>query len=471
VVATAVGDVPSVLRPGTDELGALVPPGRPGHLARALVAATAEDPQVAERAARARAQVLEHASADVWCDRLLALLGRHVEHRRADDDLQVALVSHGYAPRIGGIERQRAVVTPLLRSDRVDARVICRRDPGTARFDLVAGVPVHRIAVPGPKPVASVTFTLGALGRVLAFRPEVIHAHEFHSTARVGLLASRILRRPLVVSAHRSGPLGDVQRQGRRLSGRRRTRSLIRRADLLIAVSEEVRDELVDAGAPAERVALVRNGVDTERFRPASFGERAALRAGLGVGPDEVVTVFVGRVAAEKRIDLLISAWLDVHAALGVPGTLLVAGDGPERARLEAETRGRRVRWLGVVDDPSGVLRAADVFVLPSEAEGLSNALLEAGATGLGLLVTDVGGAREVVDDGESGVVVPAGDLGALSDALKRLVGDGELRQRLGRGARQRTIEQFSAAVVATRLADHYRRLAGRPTPHAEARS
>ena len=466
VLATDVGDVPSVLRvePGAELLGMLVPPGRPDLIAEALVELAAGRAEVEDRAARARSHVERTASLERWSDRLFSLLGRQAAHRVADDRIRVAVLSHGYWPRIGGIERQRGVITPLLRAREIDARVVCRRDPDTVPFDLVAGVPVHRVAVPGTKPVAAMSYTIGALARVLAMRPDVIHAHEFHSTARVGLWAARIGRRPLVVSAHRSGALGDVQRQGRRLSGRIRTRRLLQRADLLVAVSAEIAAEMVEAGASPDRVRIIRNGVDVDRFAPLGTDTRVRRRAEWGWSADELITVFVGRIAEEKRVEMLIESWRETHRSLASPGTLVIAGEGPERERLEAATAGESVVWLGIVDDPSALLSCADVFVLASAAEGLSNALLEAAAAGLGIVVTDVGGAREVIDDGETGLVIPPDDPGALADAMKTLLGDPDLRHLMGGSARVAVAEQFGADRVADAYAGLYRELAGRPS-------
>jgi glycosyltransferase involved in cell wall biosynthesis len=464
VVATEVGDVPSVLRaPDGETLGVLVPPGRPERIASALVDIAAGGVELAARTERARLQVERTASIEVWSDRLADLLARHATHPVTDRPLKVAVLSHGYWPRLGGIERQRAIITPRLRAAGIDARVVCRRDTDTIPFDLVGGVPVHRVAAPGPKALASVSYTAAALARLLWFRPDVIHAHEFHSTARVGLWAARLLGCPLVVSAHRSGPLGDVQRQGRRPSGRLRRRRLLQRADLLVAVSEEIEAEMLAAGATPERIAVIGNGVDTTRFSPLDPATRHALRTAWGWDDDEVVTVFIGRVAPEKRVGMLIEAWRDAQRALATSGTLVIAGDGPERAVLETAWADDRVRWMGVLDDPADLLACADVFVLPSVAEGLSNALLEAAASGLAIVVSDVGGARDVIGDGESGVLVAPDDPGALADGLKMVLGDAEERVRLGRGARDGVVDRFGVERIAARFAASYRELAGRP--------
>jgi glycosyltransferase involved in cell wall biosynthesis len=228
-------------------------------------------------------------------------------------------------------------------------------------------------------------------------------------------------------------------------------------------VSDDIAVEMRSVGADEGRITVVRNGVDTDRFAPLPAATRAELRRGHGWTDDDLITVFVGRVVDEKRVDLLIDSWRNAHRRLARPGTLVVAGEGDRRAELESATAGENVEWWGIVDDPAELLACADVFVLPSIAEGLSNALLEAASTGLGIVVTDVGGAREVVIDGASGIIVPPDDVRSLCDGLTSLLGDPELRGRLGAEARLGVIDSFGADRVAHRFADIYRGLAGRP--------
>lgn len=385
---------------------------------------------------------------------------------------RVVVLSHGYYPRIGGIERQRAQVTPRLVRGGATASVITRAEAGAPRREVLDGVEIVRLPTLGgkargsaavrrriwqlAKPWDSAVYLVLGTAAVVRRRPDVIHSHEFISTARLGLLTGRLLGVPVIVTSHRSGPLGDVgrnlgSRRGRRLLERIRTR-----AALAVAVSHEIDEELAGIGIPAERRRVVLNGVDVERFRPGTPDERGALRAELGLG-DGPVVVFVGRLAPEKRVDLLLEVWAKVVAA-APDATLVVIGHGGEEERLHAMAPSGVV-FLGSVLDPAPVLRAADAFVLPSIAEGLSNALLEAQCSGLAAVVTDVGAARTVVDDGVTGLVVPPDDAAGLLSALESLVGDADLRARMGAAARRRMVELFSIDATAASFLDAYRRL------------
>ncbi len=189
---------------------------------------------------------------------------------------------------------------------------------------------------------------------------------------------------------------------------------------------------LTDA-AGREKLVVIDNGV---ALAPWPDGPaRAAARDGLGIGAGAVVALYVGQL--EPRKDPLTA----IRAAGRVEGlTLLVAGDGPLLAEAQA-LAGEHVRVLGH-SDPAPLLRAADVFVMPSQREGQSIAVLEAMAAGLAMLVSDGSGNPEAI--GQAGVVVPVGDVDAWAAALRQLVDDAGERARLQAAARKRAEERFS---------------------------
>jgi glycosyltransferase involved in cell wall biosynthesis len=201
-----------------------------------------------------------------------------------------------------------------------------------------------------------------------------------------------------------------------------------------------------DVGRPAAKVTTIQNGVDLDRFSRAS---RSEARAALGVPDDTLVVGTVGRLDPVKDQSGLIRAFagaLPFH-----PGALLmIAGDGPCRAELAGVVRSlgleQRVRLLGERKDVPNVLAGLDVFVLPSIAEGMSNTVLEAMASGLPVIATQVGGNPEMVEDGVSGLLVPARDPGALTAALRSYLSDPHLRSLHGKASRERVFRDFSLA-------------------------
>lgn len=368
------------------------------------------------------------------------------------------MLIQGYAPLVGGAERQVGALAPLLQESGIEVNIITKRYRGLAAFEVIDGIPVHRLPIPGPKAFASMSYTLSALPLLRRLRPHVIHAHELFSPATTAVAAKRLTGSAVVATPHRSGTLGDVYRLGHKRFGSRRLARIRRTVDAFITISREIDQELVDIGVPDGRRHFVPNGVDVRRFQPVTAGERQRLRASLGL-PEGTITIYVGRLAPEKRIEHLLSLWPDVRS-IHPDATLLILGSGVSEPRLR-QAAGPGVLFGGNIDDVAPWLQAANLFVLPSSAEGLSVALLEAMATGLPVVATAVGGAPDVIDHHVNGWLVPPDDVPALRQAVITLLDDGPRRSQLGGYARERIVADYALSVVVARTCAVYRQLAG----------
>lgn len=246
-------------------------------------------------------------------------------------------------------------------------------------------------------------------------------------------------------------------------------RRLNRMAAGFIANSRAVRDYTRDAeGIDADRIDVVANAVDTDRFRPADPEERRRLRREHGLPETGLLAGCVANLRPIKGVDVLVEAWGRVAAA-GTEAGLVLLGDGPDRARLQARAEalgiGSRVRFLGTRHDVPELLRAMDLAVLPSRGEGFSNALLEYMASGLPSVATAVGGNPELLDSPGLGRIVPPEDPGALAAAVLEMAASPELRARMGRAARERVREHHAVDVVLARWVEVLERRAGYQSP------
>ena len=197
-------------------------------------------------------------------------------------------------------------------------------------------------------------------------------------------------------------------------------------------------------GVPAARLVVIPNGASITDFSPADDRARRATRAALGLDPDATIVLCMGALSPEKRVDVAIEA-----TALLPEVRLLVVGDGPERARLEAIARAAapdRVNFLGQTPHPQGPLAAADLVVLPSDTEGQPRVAVEAGLSGLPVVATKVGGLGEIIEEGSTGLLVPPGDAARLAEAVWAALAT---RIEMGRAARQYCAAQFDLARVA----------------------
>jgi glycosyltransferase involved in cell wall biosynthesis len=283
-----------------------------------------------------------------------------------------------------------------------------------------------------------------------ASQADVVHLHS----SQAGLAGRLALRghRPTVFQPHAwafyavDGVLRSAVVAWERLAARW--------ASVTVCVSEGERADGVRAGIRA-RWRVIPNGVDLDGFRPADDDERAAARDRLELG-DGPLVVAVGRISRQKGHDVLLEAWRAVLAA--VPAArLVVVGDGPDRAVLEARAP-ERVRFVGDRDDVPDWLAAADVVAQPSRWEaGASLVVLEAMARGRSVVTTDVAGAEAV---GDAGAVVPVEDAASLADAIRDRLRDPERAAREGRAGRERVERSYDVRSTRDAVASLYHELA-----------
>ncbi|HET6820841.1 MAG TPA: glycosyltransferase [Candidatus Limnocylindria bacterium] len=235
-----------------------------------------------------------------------------------------------------------------------------------------------------------------------------------------------------------------------------------RRADGFVAVSDDVASAVERAYHPPRgRLFVIPNGIDVDRY--GARDDRETVRDELGLTSPGHIVIVVAKLFAQKGHAVLLEAL--GSAGLGDEDVVLLVGEGPERESLERRVRERGlggVRFLGNRPDVPRLLAASDLFVLPSLWEGLPMALLEAMASRLAVVATDVAGSRQVVIPGASGRQVPAGDPVALAANLRELLSNEAERERLADGARRRVEAEFSAARQAERHAAMYERVLAR---------
>lgn len=295
------------------------------------------------------------------------------------------------------------------------------------------GVTVHPWAAtrsPGPTVPAETV----ALARIVdAVDPDVVVLHA-SKAGLAGRLAVR-RRRATAVMPHSwsfeavTGPIERASRLWERLGSRW--------TDVTLCVSEQERVVGERAHCLGRRAVVVPNGVDTTQFVPR---DRAAARAELGLDGQAPLVVVVGRLARQKGQDVLLSAWPRIRAA--VPDArLLLVGDGPDRAALEATVAGDESVVMVGRQDPRAYVAAADVVVLPSRWEGMPLVLLEAMSAGRSVVSTDVAGAREAL--GEVDAIVPVEDTDALATAVIHRLADLDAAHEEGLRNRARAVDHF----------------------------
>jgi glycosyltransferase involved in cell wall biosynthesis len=370
------------------------------------------------------------------------------------EPLHVVMLIQDYHPRLGGAQRQIAEQAPLLKDLGVEISVLTRRYPGLQAFERINGVPVHRLPIPGPKALAAVTFILSAVWKIIRLRPNLIHAQELLSPASAAVLARWLTGIPVVAKVLRGGHLGDMAKISRGKFGKWRVPLICNNIDGYAVISREIDTELHAANVPVSRRFRIPNGVDIERFKPAPAADISALRQSLGLNPQDLLALYAGRLETEKRVDQIIECWKQIRQN-HPQARLLVLGSGSQEKVLR-QIAGEGVDFIGQVDNVIPYLQAADLFILPSSTEGLSNAMLEALSCGLPVIATSVGGAEDVIQHGQNGWLIAPDQPKELCQAILTLFAAPELRKTLGVNARQGIVEHYALPVVVQNIRAMY---------------
>ncbi|MBI4376075.1 MAG: glycosyltransferase family 4 protein [Elusimicrobia bacterium] len=376
--------------------------------------------------------------------------------------VSVLMVSASFFPHVGGAEKQALELSVALARRGVKVQVATRRRRGLPSGGQVRGVPVHRLFCFGPGLLNAGTF-LFSLAAFLILRRhsyDIIHVHLAGSPALAACWIGQALGKPVFVKLGGGRGVGEISLSRGTWAGRLKLRWLSRIKPRFFAVTSDIAAEARQAlGDPT--VEIVPNGVDTDLHHPVSPLERAALRTRVGWPEAPLGFLYTGRLSAEKSLPRFLETWARVTAECFGDAFMAFAGEGPEEGVLR-QTAARlglegRVFFHGAVEDVHWLYAAADVFVLPSRAEGLSNSLLEALASGLPVIASRVGGNAEYLEEGRTGLLFDPGNPVELELKIKAVLERADLRRELGRRGRELAETRFSLKALAERYKSFYR--------------
>jgi glycosyltransferase involved in cell wall biosynthesis len=356
---------------------------------------------------------------------------------------RLVMVISRFPPAIGGTEIQCRELSETLNQRGQQVQVVTERyDPQLPGNETINGVQVIRLSSRGARPLASFLFSLRLFIWLIKNKDfDIVHAHMLAGPAIAALLAGKLLGKPVIVKIAGAGPTGDLGTSKTRRRGQFKLWLFKQFACFVTCPSPITFRELQSLGVSGNYLRLVPNGVNTTRFKPAD--QQKPMR--------DPLAIFAGRWTEGKGVEQLLAVWEAAQKRPEFRWSLQLllheSSNGPRQARLDALRS--RVHWQAGIKDPRPFYQEADLAILLSENEGLSNFLLEAMASGLPLMTSPAAAVGpENESDGWSWRVDPQDTAGIL-ELLIRLQDDPAALRGRGDNARRRVLEAFSSDRVA----------------------
>jgi len=370
-----------------------------------------------------------------------------------------ARVLHVVRPAAGGMKAHVLALCTGMVERGFESEIACPGDSDMVHDALEAGISVHPVPIVGPLNPLRDPFAILAVAEVIRERrPAIVHAHG-SKAGLIARLAARIAGNPpVIVTVHNHVLYGGISPLMRWIYIHLE-RWLSKRTARIVTVSGALTREMLDVfELPADKVVTIHNGLDLTPY--LGPGSRDSVRARLGVPADAFLYGIAARFAPQKGLDAFVAAATPVLAA-DPNAWVVIAGDGPLLEMVRTQARKTRVRerilFPGFETDVPGLLSALDVYVNTSVSEALGIGTIEAMASALPVIATAVGGTPEVVEDGVTGLLVPAGRPKPLTDAMLAVSHDAALRRRMGAAGRDRATAVFGLDGMLDRTAAVYR--------------
>jgi len=377
----------------------------------------------------------------------------------------VLMLIQSFSPAIGGAEKQALELSRSLVSRGIRVTVITRRVGDTAAEEMMGSVRVVRLKVLGSGFMDTCSFMAGSFFYLLkhAAQYDVVHVHIASSHAVAALLAGWFTGKKTLVKLADGKEQNEITLSRKNILGRMKLKFFQFSKPRLMVLNGEVFDWLNGMEEfRGLRLIRFRNGVNTLKYAPVLY--QAKINAKTVLGFDNApIFLFVGRLDPKKRIKEFVELWAEIfsEAMLKPKIRLVIVGTGPEEGPIRDAVSSlglkESVTLTGVQHDLLPYYSAADVFILPSIAEGLSNSMLEAMSCGLAIMASRVGGAREAVIEGENGCLFDPLNRGEIKECLRKYIYDSNLAVRMGERSREIAVNTYSMAKVTDELIGIYK--------------
>jgi len=343
-----------------------------------------------------------------------------------------------YPPHIGGVSSHTYLLSKELKKRGDEVYVLTYPHPDVKDLD---GVKVETAFAPNIKGLRGLFFIISSTFKLISmvrhYNIDLIHAHFILPPGLIGILVGKILGKKTVVTAHGS----DLLIQGKNPILRSLIKFVLGKSDYVLVVNQSLKSNVLKLGIKPEKIYVTPNAVDVEKFNP--HGKK--LPSDIEITPDKPSVLFVGNLVYQKGLEYLLEAKKLIDWDL----ELIIVGDGPLRHELEKKVKNDQIKdvvFVGARRDVDQIMPSSDLFVLPSISEGFPITILEAMASGLPVVATDVGGIGEIMDK-NVGIIVKPSDPEGLAGAMDKILKNSELTNSMKVAAREHSRKYASLKI------------------------
>jgi glycosyltransferase involved in cell wall biosynthesis len=401
----------------------------------------------------------------------------------------ICIFTETYFPVVGGGETQARLLAEGLVAENYKVMVLTRRTNSTQkRKESIGGVEVFRLAPSGGQHWKKWGLLFTGFLALIRYRKQydLILVSGYRVIGIAAVLVSLITGKICILKADNNGEMsgsffkGGMARYGLRensfllLLFLKIRNAVLRRAQAFVAISSDIRRELIQYGnIPTHKIHYIPNSVDTSLFHPVNTAEKLEIRKNLGLPEKALLVVFTGRLVSYKGLFTLLKSWEQICKEHTNVALLLVGGGSLDIYNCEDELKDYVQRkklqdcvyFMGEVQNVTIYLQAADIFVFPTEKEAFGISLIEAMACGLPVISTDVGGLKDIIIDEWNGLKIQPGEVHQLNHAIKALLDDSSLTQKIGRNALETTRKSYSIETVLQQYIELFRGQTTQTTP------
>ena len=383
--------------------------------------------------------------------------------------MKICIFTETYYPVVGGGETQARLLAEGLIANGHSVVVLTRRsDAALSQHENYGGVNVYRLAPVGSGQFKKWGLLFSGFPALVRLRNQydLIFVSGYRIIGLTAVIVGKLFRKPVILKADSQGEMsGEFFESGLRKFNISRSLFLFRlflkirnmilkKAEAFSAISPEIVSEWDSNRVPRNKIHLIPNGVDTNRFTPADVEQKTFLRQKLKLPQNAIIAIFTGRLVSYKGLPLLLKVWKKIQYRHENALLLLAGTGGLDIHNCETELRDfvknagleKEVIFLGAVQNVPEYLQAANLFVFPTENDAFPSSIVEAMACALPVVTTPVGAIKTVVTDRETGLLVPPGNFEKLFEALDVMLADKVLASRLGQSGWQAVQNQYAAA-------------------------